>query len=275
MKQTSIYNLNKPEQQDFYNVDDFNHNADLIDSALSSVGAVPDSAYGVEVDFVTGTITRLGAAADLSPGADFDSIEPWHRRRCITTSGGVVLAYFGDEGYTESGFLEQDITVGSSTYTSGTPVQVMVEQPPFWFKIVPLSVSQTEQNGQYAFERVRYYVADKPLPGFELHPAFVNTKEPIYLSAFECGVVHVNDTDENDVELSEPEYNLDNGSALGETDTGTDYLVSAAGANVITTAGTDTTDYLGVDGLLALLGNIHSYSQSANSTIREDDTLLG
>jgi len=274
MKQTSIYNLNKPEQQDFYNVDDFNHNADLIDSALSSVGAVPDSAYGVEVDFSTGMITRLGAAADLSPGADFDSIEPWHRRRCITTSGGVVLAYFGDEGYTESGFLEQDITVGDAAYPAGTPVQVMVEQPPFWFKVVPLSVSQTEQNGQYAFERVRYYVADKPLPGFELHPAFVNTKEPIYLSAFECGVVHVSTEDENGIELSDPEYTLDNGSALSETDTDKDYLVSAAGANVITTAGTDTTEYLGVDGLLALLGNMMPNTQDAEGQIR-DDTLLG
>lgn len=34
MQKTTNYNLNKPEETDFYNVDDFNDNADIIDAEL-------------------------------------------------------------------------------------------------------------------------------------------------------------------------------------------------------------------------------------------------
>lgn len=38
MKYTEIYNLKKPEPTDFYNIADFNDNADKIDSALAAIG---------------------------------------------------------------------------------------------------------------------------------------------------------------------------------------------------------------------------------------------
>ena len=38
MKYTEIYNLKKPEPTDFYNIADFNDNADKIDSALAATG---------------------------------------------------------------------------------------------------------------------------------------------------------------------------------------------------------------------------------------------
>lgn len=37
MRKTINYKLNKPEQEDFYDVDDFNSNADIIDTALKSI----------------------------------------------------------------------------------------------------------------------------------------------------------------------------------------------------------------------------------------------
>ena len=47
---TENYNLKKPAQEDFYNVDDFNNNADIIDSQLKAVSdkatsALPSSSY--------------------------------------------------------------------------------------------------------------------------------------------------------------------------------------------------------------------------------------
>ena len=47
---TSNYNLKKPEQNDFYNVEDFNGNMDIVDSKLKEVsqkadGALPESSY--------------------------------------------------------------------------------------------------------------------------------------------------------------------------------------------------------------------------------------
>jgi len=36
MKETLNYKLRKPDQEDFYNVDDFNYNADIIDTQLKA-----------------------------------------------------------------------------------------------------------------------------------------------------------------------------------------------------------------------------------------------
>jgi hypothetical protein len=35
MQQTPIYNLNIPEQEDYYNVDDFNENSEIIETVLA------------------------------------------------------------------------------------------------------------------------------------------------------------------------------------------------------------------------------------------------
>ena len=37
MKYTENYNLKKPEAEDFYNVEDFNENADIIDGELKNL----------------------------------------------------------------------------------------------------------------------------------------------------------------------------------------------------------------------------------------------
>ena len=99
----------------------------------------PAPIYGVEVDFKNRTFTRLAGAVNKTPGADFDSINAFGgRRRCIVTDDGKVLAYYGEPGYVETGKLTQTITKNSVTYPVETPVQVMVEQPKFYYKVVPL-----------------------------------------------------------------------------------------------------------------------------------------
>ena len=163
---------------------------DIYDSDLIS------DVYGVEADFVNNKFTRLAGAVGKTPGADFDSINAFGgRKRCILTDDGVVLAYYGEPGYTETGKLTQEITLGEEenavTYQVGTPVQVMVEQPKFYYKVVPLQLEPITDGIGYHLRKARYYVSDTPKVGFKVHPAFVRNGvevDKIYLSAYEGSI---------------------------------------------------------------------------------------
>lgn len=97
--------------------------------------------YGVEVDFVNKTFKRLAGAVNKAAGANFDSIKAFGgRKRCSLTDGGVPVAYYGEAGYSETGALTQQIIKDSVTYAIGTAVQCMVEQPKFYYKVVPLTI---------------------------------------------------------------------------------------------------------------------------------------
>lgn len=186
------------------------------------IGYTAPDIYGVEVDFENNKITRLAGAVGLKAGSDFDNIAPWKRRRCNLTHDGEVLAYCGDEGYTDTGFTTVEITPVDSmtTYPVGTPVNVMVEQQPFYYKIMPLKVDKVDE-GRYAIRKARYYISPYPKEGFELHPVFANAERPVYFAAYESCV-----------------YNTDN--AAYETvpgavsiDVATHRLASVPGKNVI------------------------------------------
>lgn len=161
------------------------------------VGLTDDDIYGVEVDFVNRKFTRLAGAVNRSAGSGFDGINAFGgRKRCIITDAGAVVAYYGEAGYTETGALTQAVTVGEGesavTYAAGTQVQVMVEQPSFYYKVVPLQVEKTKKGS--ITRKVRYYVSDTKKAGFKLHPAFtVNGQynDKIYLSAYEASLYDV------------------------------------------------------------------------------------
>ena len=157
------------------------------------VGLTDDDIYGVEVDFVNRRFTRLAGAENKTPGAAFDGINAFGgRRRCNITDGGVVVAYYGDAAYTETGALTQAVTVDGVTYAIGTAVQVMVEQPSFFYKVVPLKVDKTKKGS--ITRKIRYYVSDTKKAGFKLHPAFtVNGQynDKVYLSAYEASLYDV------------------------------------------------------------------------------------
>lgn len=159
------------------------------------VGYTDGDIYGVEVDFKNKKFTRLAGAVNRTAGAGFDSIHCFGgRKRCNVTDAGNVVAYYGDAGFSTSGKLTQAVTVGEDdaavTYAAGTIVQTMVEQPKFYYKVVPLDVeiiTEGENHG-YHMRKARYYVSDEPKAGFKLHPAFIengNTNDFIYLAAFE------------------------------------------------------------------------------------------
>jgi hypothetical protein len=104
-----------------------------INSYLSYVdiynNALLDDVYGVEVDYANRTFTRLAGTVGKTPGADFDSILAFGgRRRCNLADDGTVNAYYGDPGYIEDG-------------SNG---QVMVEQPKFYYKVVPLKMEKND-----------------------------------------------------------------------------------------------------------------------------------
>ncbi len=238
---TKNFNLIKPSQEDFYNVDDFNDNFEKIDQqavkkgegiaeliggtsanrpapeiigryyfaqdtgeifldtgtewvlAAASreefvshladyadlkgyIGYTEDDIYGVEVDFKNKKFTRLAGAINKTPGADFDSIKAFGgRRRCNLADDGTVKAYYGDSGYIENG-------------SNG---QVMVEQPKFYYKVIPLQLEPITDGIGYHLRKARYYVSDTPKVGFKVHPAFVRNGvevDKIYLSAYEGSI---------------------------------------------------------------------------------------
>lgn len=140
------------------------------------IGYSADDIYGVEVDFVNKRFTRLSGAANRTPGAGFDSINAFGgRKRCNVADDGTVTAYYGDSGYTTTG-----------KNAAGTPVQVMVEQPKFYYKVVPMVLEKGVKGTK--IRKARYYVSDTLKPGFKVHPAFVDNgvvNPYIYLAAFE------------------------------------------------------------------------------------------
>ena len=160
------------------------------------VGYTDGDIYGVEVDFDNKKFTRLAGATNRTPGEGFDNILCFGgRKRCNLTNDGRVAAYYGEAGFSTTGKLTQAVDrnpAGVATpdtslqFAAGTIVQVMVEQPKFYYKVVPLKIEKRRKGG--ITRKVRYYVSDTPKAGFKLHPAFIENgreNEKIYLAAFE------------------------------------------------------------------------------------------
>ena len=194
------------------------------------VGYTDNDIYGVEVDFKNKRFTRLAGAAGKTPGAAFDGINAFGgRRRCNVTDNGKIVAYQGDTGFTNSGALAEQIViedgVNAGTYAVGTAVQTMVEQPKFYYKVIPLEmdiITTGERKGHH-LRKARYYVSDTPKAGFKLHPAFEennNKNDFIYLSAFEGSLYDV----------SASAYILDDSATADFTVSTGDKLSSIAGA---------------------------------------------
>ena len=155
----------------------------------SYIGYTDADIYGVEVDFKNKKFTRLAGAVGKTPGDAFDDIKAFGgRRRCNVTDAGKVIAYYGDAGYSETGVLTSAINIGDNNYPVGTKVQVMVEQPKFYYKVVPLELEKIQGGKGFHMRKARYYVSDTMKAGFKLHPAFIKDgkeKNFIYLSAYE------------------------------------------------------------------------------------------
>lgn len=129
-----------------------------VDDVKAYIGYTDEDIVGLCVDYENKTFTRLAGAVGLSQGADFNKFTMYGgRRRCNVSDDGTIVAYYGDENYAEDG-------------SNG---QVMVYQPAFYYKVVPLKLEKNTDSGiGYHLRKANYYVSSKPKTGFKLHPAF-------------------------------------------------------------------------------------------------------
>lgn len=168
-----------------------------VDDVKAYIGYTDEDIVGLCVDFENKTFKRLAGAVGLSQGSDFNKFTMYGgRRRCNVLDDGTILAYYGDEDYVEDG-------------SNG---QVMVYQPAFYYKVVPLKLEKNSDSGiGYHLRKANYYVSSRPKTGFKLHPAFYdangNEVDYILLSAYEgsmydvSGTVYVNDGVDTDTAI--------------------------------------------------------------------------
>ena len=168
-----------------------------IDDVRTFVGYEEDNIYGVEVDFASKKIIRIAGSENFTAGADFDALTPWGgRRRCNLSDDGVVLAYRGETGYTEAGAttveIKNTVDGAEKTYASGTKVQVMVEQPIFYVKAVPVKAKNATSGKGKQYVKARFYISPTPKSGFVAPRAFYDNngilQDKIYLSAYEGSI---------------------------------------------------------------------------------------
>lgn len=149
-----------------------------VEDIKAYIGYTDEDIVGLCVDYENKTFTRLAGVVGLSQGADFDKFTMYGgRKRCNVSDDGTITAYYGDESYAEDG-------------SNG---QVMVYQPAFYYKVVPLKLEKNTDSGiGYHLRKANYYVSSKPKTGFKLHPAFFdengNEVEYILLSAYEGSI---------------------------------------------------------------------------------------
>lgn len=152
-----------------------------VDDVKAYIGYTDEDIAGLCVDYENKTFTRLAGAVGLSANSDFDKFTMYGgRKRCNVSDDGTITAYYGDKGYTEDG-------------SNG---QVMVYQPAFYYKVVPLKLEKNTDSGiGYHLRKANYYVSSKPKTGFKLHPAFYdeNGNEVGYIlySAYEGSMYDV------------------------------------------------------------------------------------
>ena len=137
------------------------------------MGTLGEGVLGVEVDLDNNTIKRLGDNKYWSGGKDYDNSPVYgERKRCIVKDDGTILAYFGEDGYTETGALEKQI--GDDPI--GTKVQCMVKQPMFFYKRIPIrlekQVDETYQVKGYHMTKWVDLISPTPRSGFKVHPTF-------------------------------------------------------------------------------------------------------
>lgn len=156
----------------------------LIDSLYNTINrslginSIDNDVVGVQINYSTGTNTRLAGAIGLTSGESFDKFKMFGgRKRCNVADNGTVLAYYGDDNYKEDG-------------SNG---QVMVYQPKFYYLVVPIAYEPIDNEvGGYHLKVANYYVSDTPRPGFKVHPAFINEDglevDYILIGAYEASI---------------------------------------------------------------------------------------
>lgn len=182
---------------------------------------------GVTADWANNSYTRTDKAVNLTAGTAFDKYKMFgQRRRCIVADDKTILAFHGDDDYTETGKTTKKVVKNGKTYAVGTSVQVMVYQPKFYYKVTPITVANNPYGTGKMIRKATYQVSEIKYDGFKIHPNFKRggVELPYILqSAYECTVQN-----------SSNNYI----TAGGAFTTGSDRLASIAGAKPITGSST-------------------------------------
>ena len=149
-------------------------NADIAD-LKAYIGYTDGDILGLHADFENMQFTRLGAAAGLTAGQDFNAFPMYgQRRRVVVDSNGVIDKTESPENITEN----------------DTNVDVMVYQPKFYYKVVPLKLEKQTSGIGYHIRKANYYISSTPHAGFKLHPLFYdangNEVDYVLFSAYEA-----------------------------------------------------------------------------------------
>ena len=143
------------------------------------IGYTSGDILGLHADFENKVFTRLGAAVGLSAGNDFNAYPMYgQRRRVVVDSNGVI-----DDSYSPENVEESD-----------TNVDVMVYQPKFYYKVVPLKLEKQSGGLGYHIRKANYYISSTPHAGFKLHPLFYdengNEIDYVLFSAYEASFMY-------------------------------------------------------------------------------------
>lgn len=121
MKETTNYHLRKPDPEDFYNIEDFNHNADLLDAALKDL-------EDTKLDTSGGTMTGALTLPSANPTADFQAVHKKyaddiaagkapsaHKHAAGDITSGVVPIERGGTGQTTAAGVRNALGLGNTT----------------------------------------------------------------------------------------------------------------------------------------------------------------
>ena len=146
-----------------------------VEDVKAYIGYTSGDILGLHADFENKVFTRLGAAVGLNAGSDFDAFPMYgQRRRVVVGLDGVII-----DGYSPEDVGESD-----------TDVDVMVYQPKFYYKVVPLKLEKQSGGLGYHIRKANYYISSTPHAGFKLHPLFYdgngNEIDYVLFSAYEA-----------------------------------------------------------------------------------------
>lgn len=163
---------------DTVNEDISETNADVSD-LKTYLGYTSDDILGLQADFENKVFTRLSAAVGKNAGSDFDVFPMYGgRRRVVVDSDGEI-----DESITPASVTETDYDY-----------DVMVYQPKFYYKVVPLKLEKQSGGTGYHIRKANYYITSTPHAGFKVHPLFIdangNEVDYVLLSAYEASYLH-------------------------------------------------------------------------------------
>ena len=146
-----------------------------IEDVKAYIGYTDGDILGLHADFENKVFTRLGAAVGLTAGQDFNAFPMYgQRRRVVVDSDGEIIDNYSPEDVGES----------------DTDVDVMVYQPKFYYKVVPLKLEKQSSGLGYHIRKANYYISSTPHAGFKLHPLFFdkngNEIDYVLFSAYEA-----------------------------------------------------------------------------------------